>query len=181
MACELYLIFLNRKRGLPWWSSGCESTCQCRKHRFDPWSRKILHATGQLDLCPQLPSQWSRAPDTQLLSSTAATTEARVPKAHFSKRSSLQQEKPLHGEEHGHHNQRVAPLTATRESLCAAMKTQHTQKYMNKSFKKQEKSPPRILYFNCFYFPLFFPPVTDHTHICEYTFNSLCYQSKIIF
>ena len=23
--------------GLPWWSSGQESTFQCRGHRFDPW------------------------------------------------------------------------------------------------------------------------------------------------
>ena len=22
--------------GLPWWLSGKESTCQCRRHRFDP-------------------------------------------------------------------------------------------------------------------------------------------------
>ena len=22
---------------LPWWLSGKESTCQCRRHRFDPW------------------------------------------------------------------------------------------------------------------------------------------------
>ena len=32
--------------GLPWWLSGKESTCQCRRHRFDalvgkiPWRRK---------------------------------------------------------------------------------------------------------------------------------------------
>ena len=29
---------------LPWWLSGKESTCQCRRHRrcsFDPWVRKI--------------------------------------------------------------------------------------------------------------------------------------------
>ena len=38
-------------RGLPWWSSGYESTCQCRGHRFDAWSRKIPHAAGQLSLC----------------------------------------------------------------------------------------------------------------------------------
>ena len=25
---------------LPWWLSGRESACQCRKHGFDPWSRK---------------------------------------------------------------------------------------------------------------------------------------------
>ena len=34
--------------GLPWWLSGEESTCQCRGHRFGPWSKKISHATGQL-------------------------------------------------------------------------------------------------------------------------------------
>ena len=30
---------------LPWWLSGKESACQCRRHRFDTWSRKIPHAT----------------------------------------------------------------------------------------------------------------------------------------
>ena len=32
--------------GLPWWSSGEESTCQCRGHEFDPWSGKILPAVA---------------------------------------------------------------------------------------------------------------------------------------
>ena len=27
--------------GLPWWLSGKESTCQCRRHRFDLWVTKI--------------------------------------------------------------------------------------------------------------------------------------------
>ena len=27
--------------GLLWWLSGKEATCQCRRHRFDPRSRKI--------------------------------------------------------------------------------------------------------------------------------------------
>ena len=27
--------------GLPRWCSGKESTCQCRRHRFNPWIRKI--------------------------------------------------------------------------------------------------------------------------------------------
>ena len=26
---------------LPWWLSGEESTCQCRRHRFDPWIGQI--------------------------------------------------------------------------------------------------------------------------------------------
>ena len=37
--------------GLPWWHSGWESACQCRGHRFEPWSRKIPHATEQLSPC----------------------------------------------------------------------------------------------------------------------------------
>ena len=28
--------------GFPWWPIGKESTCQCRRHKFKPWVRKIL-------------------------------------------------------------------------------------------------------------------------------------------
>ena len=37
--------------GLPWRLTGKESTCQCRRHRFDLWSWKIPHAEEQLRLC----------------------------------------------------------------------------------------------------------------------------------
>ena len=37
--------------GLPWWLSGKESTCQCRRHEFDPWFRDIPLASEQLGLC----------------------------------------------------------------------------------------------------------------------------------
>ena len=45
--------FLNKNtlHGLPWWHSGQESACQCRGHRFNPWSGKIPHATEQLSPC----------------------------------------------------------------------------------------------------------------------------------
>ena len=33
-----------------WWLSGKESACQCRRHGFHPWSRKIPLALGQLSL-----------------------------------------------------------------------------------------------------------------------------------
>ena len=48
--------------GLPWRLTGKESTCQCRRHRFDLWSWKIPHAEEQLSPC-------------------AATTEARALRA----------------------------------------------------------------------------------------------------
>ena len=39
------------RQGLPWWLSGKESTCQCRRHGFNPWSRKIPRAMEQLSPC----------------------------------------------------------------------------------------------------------------------------------
>ena len=45
---EGFSIFKAYTPGLPWWSTGCESACQCRGHRFYPWSGKIPHAAGQL-------------------------------------------------------------------------------------------------------------------------------------
>ena len=49
---------------LLFWSSGEESTCQCRGHRFDPWSGKIPHAPGWLSPCtmtaePELWGLWA--------------------------------------------------------------------------------------------------------------------------
>ena len=37
---------------LPWWFSGGESSCQCRRHGFDPWSRRTPHAMGHISPCP---------------------------------------------------------------------------------------------------------------------------------
>ena len=55
LVVELWLIFLcfsfaflKLLGGLPWWRSGWESACQCRGHRFEPWSGKIPHAAEQL-------------------------------------------------------------------------------------------------------------------------------------
>ena len=35
--------FICVTSGLPWRLSGQESTCQCQRHRFDPWSGRIPH------------------------------------------------------------------------------------------------------------------------------------------
>ena len=34
--------------GLPWWFSGKESACQCRRHGFNPRSGRIPHASEQV-------------------------------------------------------------------------------------------------------------------------------------
>ena len=68
-------IFLTHFVGLPWWLSGKESSCQCRRHGFNPRSGTIPHDAGQLlSLC-------SRACEPQLLSPCAVTTKAQVPTA----------------------------------------------------------------------------------------------------
>ena len=43
-ATDLHFICpkLTQLLGLPRWCSGKESTCQSRRHEFDPWVRKIL-------------------------------------------------------------------------------------------------------------------------------------------
>ena len=86
--------------GLPWWLSGKESTCQWRRHRFDPWSRKIPNAAEQLSHGPQLLSLYSRAWEPQLLSPSTTTTEACMPVLH---KRSQDNERPAHC------NYRVAP------------------------------------------------------------------------
>ena len=35
------LLFSLESKGLPWWLNGKKSTCQSRKHTFNPWIRKI--------------------------------------------------------------------------------------------------------------------------------------------
>ena len=55
--CIPFLIFqiFNKKNvfkyqaALPWWLSGKESACQCRRHGFKPWSGKIPHAAERLN------------------------------------------------------------------------------------------------------------------------------------
>ena len=39
---KYHILIYMESRGLPCWLSGKESTCQCRRHGFDPWVRKIL-------------------------------------------------------------------------------------------------------------------------------------------
>ena len=58
LKCIIFFLFMAlnksyqaKNMGLPWWYSGLDSTCQCRGHRFNPWSEMIPHATEQLSPC----------------------------------------------------------------------------------------------------------------------------------
>ena len=81
--------FQREMLGLPWWLSCKESTGQCRRHWFDPWSRSIPYAMEQLGPCATTSEPRLQSRELQLLSPCATTTEARTPRAH-----TMQQEKP---------------------------------------------------------------------------------------
>ena len=77
--------------GLLRWSSGSESACQSRGHRFGPWGREIPHKMGQL-------------------SPSITTAEAQEWKV-----CALQQ-RGYHNEKSTHGYQRVALLSVARQS-----------------------------------------------------------------
>ena len=62
-------VFKGYRTEVPRWSSGWETTCQCRGHGFNPWSGRIQQAMRQPSLC------------TVTTSLHAVTTDARAPKA----------------------------------------------------------------------------------------------------
>ena len=67
-------------------SSGKESIYQYREHKFDPWYRKIPHATGKLSLC---------ATTTEPVSCTYWASELQLLKRTSSWASALEQDKTL--------------------------------------------------------------------------------------
>ena len=104
--------------GLPWWSSGWESTCQCRG--LISWSRKISHAPEQLSLC--------------VTNTESTCCNYRRPCA---LEPVLCNKRNHRSEKLTHHNKEQPPLTTTRESLSAATKTQNIQKTNKQTNKKK--------------------------------------------
>ena len=48
---SILIIRSLQEWGLPQWLSGKEPTCQCRRHRFELWSRRMPHPAEQPNLC----------------------------------------------------------------------------------------------------------------------------------
>ena len=85
--------------GLPWWRSGWESACQCRRHGFEPWSGRIPHAAEQL-------GPWATAAEPARLEP--------VPRGGRGRNS----ERPAHRDEERspHRDEEWPPLAAAGES-----------------------------------------------------------------
>ena len=66
------------RKGLP---CGCVSVCQCRGCRFNSWSKKIPHATGQLSPCATITGPCFTREGTAMSSPCTATREQPSPDA----------------------------------------------------------------------------------------------------
>ena len=65
--------------GLPWGLTSKESTCQCRRHEFDPWSEKVPQAVEPLSLCTTTVEPVLLESEPQTLSPRASASEALAP------------------------------------------------------------------------------------------------------
>ena len=105
--CRCFINIILRLKithlGLPWWRSGWESACQCRGHKFEPWSGKIPHAAEQL-------GPWATIAEPARLEPVLRNKRGR------------DDERPAH------HNEEWSPLATTGESPRTETKTQHSQK-----------------------------------------------------
>jgi len=97
----MYTPLYLKRIGLPWWFSGKESACQCRRHRSDPWPGKIPYPREQRSLC-------TTTTDTEpALSSLEAATR---PTRHTCRSLGLE---PMLRTKRSHSNEK--PVTGTRE------------------------------------------------------------------
>ena len=94
--------------GLPWWLSGEESTCQCKRHDSIPGSGRSHVSRRNYACVPQLLSLYSGAQEPQLLSPHATTTEAHVSQnLHSTRRKATAMRR--------NHNEPQSLLITTRE------------------------------------------------------------------
>ena len=56
---EIFIGWIRKEsKGLPWWLRGTESACQCKRHRFDSWVRKIPHRRKEQSMPVFLPGKY---------------------------------------------------------------------------------------------------------------------------
>ena len=115
----------------PWWLSGKESACQCRRHGFDPWSGRIPHAREQLNL--------GTTAEPVLHSLGAAVTEPTCC-SHYSP-SALE---PVLQNKRGHPNEK--PVLATREQpLLSTTREKPTRQWRPSTAKNTSTNALKIL------------------------------------
>ena len=108
--------------GLPWWLSVKESAYQCRRHRFNPWSRKNPHAKEQRSPCARTTEPVPGVHEAQLPSPWATTTEAQARWSPYSTREA----------------------TATRSPLPATKSSPHLPQLEKSPCSNKDPAPPKV-------------------------------------
>ena len=108
--------------GLPWWVSGKESSCLCRRRRFDPWSGRISQAAEQPSPCATAVAPVRQSLEPQL-PSPCVVAEAQMPQSQSSAAREATATRSLHTTA-----KESSPHSPQLEKNLAAMKTQHSQK-----------------------------------------------------
>ena len=102
---------LKDNLALPWWLSCKESACQCRRHRFNPWSQKNPHALKQLSSHTTTSELCSRVQEPQVLNLYVGLLKPQCPRTSAAIRRSYSNEKPMRC------NCKVAPVANLDKSL----------------------------------------------------------------
>ena len=117
---------LKYDTGIPWWLSGEKSTCQCQRHEFEPWSRKIPQAMEELSPCAKTIEPVLQSPGGRSTEPTHHSIEAHEPWSPCFATREATTVRNLHTAT------RVPYTLHTRENedscLHAAVKTQHSPK-----------------------------------------------------
>ena len=140
---------IKSSAGLPWWLSDEESACQCRRHRFNPWSGKFPHAAEQWSpwVTVAEPVRWAWGTGCGAVKPTSHSGWARalslghrlrISEAHESQWPSLcsKRGKPPQREAH-RQQQRAAPASHNSRKAHKATKAQSKiNKYILKFLSK---------------------------------------------
>ena len=82
-----YKLKSKQAIGLPWWLDSKASACQFRRHRFDPLSGKISHATEQLSWFATTSSSCAQAHKPQLLKQVCLEPVLHNKRSHYNAKS----------------------------------------------------------------------------------------------
>ena len=125
---------LRNYPGRPRWLSDEESACQSRGHRFDPWSRRIPHASEQLSPCATAlePVLWSPGESSDYWVLVPCLLKPVRPRAHVLQQGGSHRGKPAHRNQREittHHSRRKPGQRRTPSTT-----KNKTNKQINKSF-----------------------------------------------
>ena len=127
-------IFIWKYKPFGSFLGGRESSRQCRRHGFDPWSGKIPPGLKQLSPCPTSIGPGAQEPG----SHNYGARELQLPKLECPRAHALQQENPLQWQVRAPRLENSSRSPQLEKSLHSN-ETQHSQKQWINTWKLKQK------------------------------------------